>query len=159
MNRTSFVAAAALLLVTTATISAQRPDKNTVRGLIAKGEVISISARTNRAYVIGALPMRSVICLQYVGGLWKGWGNIPTDNPDDAAAEGGDRSRLAIVEVTASGKQRVVAVVPPNTKNNPFAYVVSHDMKEVVLRMNDNDGAFEKNPDKGVKYRFFLQRP
>jgi len=159
MNRTSLVVVVACLLANAATISAQRPDKNTAREMIAKGDVISISARSDRAYVIGALPMRSVIYLQYVEGMWKGWGNIPTDCPDDPAAEGKDRSRLAIVEVTASGRQKVAAVVPPNTKNNPFFYVVSHDMKEVVLRMNDNDRSYANNPDKGVKYRIFVQRP
>ncbi len=136
----------------------QPPDKNLARQMIAKGEVVAITSRSDQGYMLGNLPAGSVIYLQYVQGKWKGWGNIPTDCPDDPTAEGGDRSRLAIAEVLHSGKQHVEAVVPPNTKTDPYFFVTRHDMPKAVLRINDNDGVFAKNPDGGVKYRLYVQR-
>jgi hypothetical protein len=148
----------ALALAACTTITAQQPDKNTVAAMIAKGEVIEIPANSDQAYVIGRLPARSVIYLQYVGGRWKSWGKIATGNPDDPKAERGQYVRLAIAEVQRSGGQSVLAVVPPNTKTEPFFHVINRDVEKVVLRINADGKVLQTNPG-SVKYRIYVQTP
>ena len=136
----------------------KHPDKARAAAMIVKGEVTAIPGNTEKGFVIGHLAPRSVIYLQYVEGLWKGWGNIPTDSPDDPKAQGKDRSRVAIVDIPPNGRAHTLAVVPPGTKAEPFFFVTDRTVDNVVLRMNDNDGDFRKNPDKGVKYRLYIER-
>ncbi|MCX6907937.1 MAG: SUMF1/EgtB/PvdO family nonheme iron enzyme, partial [Verrucomicrobia bacterium] len=143
--------------------SDRRPDKNLARAMITKGEVIPIPAKNDQAYVIGPLPARSVIYLQYVQGKWKSWGNIATACPDDPQDRGGDnkggeRNRLVIANVSPTGKQHILAIVAPKTQQEPFFHIVSHDVEKVVLRINDDDGDFASNPG-DVKYRIYVQTP
>jgi hypothetical protein len=137
----------------------KRPDETVAREMIGKGEVLPISSRREDAYVIGRLPMRAVIYVQYVEGKWKASGKIASDSPDDPRAQYKELSRLAIVNKPASGRSKVIALVPPNTKDEPYFYVADHELENVMLRINDNDGDFTKNPDGGVKYRVYVQRP
>jgi len=164
MKRISFIAlAAALVLATSTTTTGQQPDRNTVRTMIAKGEVIEIPANSDQSFVIGRLPARSVIYLQYIEGKWKSWGGIATACPDDPRDTGGDkkggkRNRLAIAEVLASGGQRVIAIVPPNTQTEPFFHVINRDVEKVVLRINADGKVLQTNPG-SVKYRIYVQTP
>jgi hypothetical protein len=153
----------ALALAACTTITGQQPDKNTIRAMIAKGEVIEIPANSDQAFVIGRLPAGSVIYLQYIAGVWKSWGQIATANPDDPKDLGGDkkggkRNRLAIAEVLASGGQRVLAVVPPNTLTEPFCHLINREVEKTVLRINAAGNVLPTNPGK-VKYRFYVQTP
>ncbi|MCX6899221.1 MAG: hypothetical protein NT105_11010 [Verrucomicrobia bacterium] len=160
MNRVSLSAfAAALLLTNPEETTAQQQDRNVAKEMIAKGEVVPITAKREEGYVIGRLPARSVIYLQYAKGRWKAWGQLATACPDDPKAERGDLNRLAIAEVLRTGKQHVLAVVPPETRTQPFSYVLRHDTEKVVLRINDNDSDFARNPDAGVEYCLYVQTP
>lgn len=161
MNRVSLFAFAAVLLplANPEVTTAQQTDRNVAKEMIAKGEIVPITAKREEGYVIGRLPAGSVIYLQYVEGKWKAWGNFPTACPDDPNVERGDRNRLAIVEVTRTGAQNVLAVVPPETSLQPFAYTLRNDAEKVVLRINDDDNDFAKNPDAGVQYCVYVKTP
>jgi hypothetical protein len=129
------------------------------REMIAKGEPVPITAKRENAHVIGRLAPRSVIYLQYVQGKRNASGVIASGVPDNPKAQYGDNSRLAIFNAPPGGKARLVALMPPNTKDEPFFHVVDHELENVVLRINDPDGDFLKNPDGGVIYRLYVQRP
>ncbi|MFA6563613.1 MAG: S16 family serine protease [Verrucomicrobiia bacterium] len=160
MNRVSLSAfAAALLMTHPEVMTAQQPDRNVAREMIAEGEIVPITAKREEGYVIGRLPARSVIHLQYVEGKWKAWGNYATACPDDPNVERGERNRLVIAEVSRSGTQHVLAVVPPETSLQPFSYPLSQDADKVVLRINDNDNDFASNPDAGVQYCVYVKTP
>ncbi len=159
MKRISLIVlATAVVLATTTMTTGQQSDKDMAQAMIAKGEVIEIPANSDQAYVIGRLPARSVIYLQYVGGRWKSWGKLATASPDDPKAERGNQVRLAIAEVPPSGGQRVLAVVPPNTRTEPFFYVTNRDLEKVVLRINADGKVLQTNPG-SVKYRIYVQTP
>ncbi|MFA5192646.1 MAG: S16 family serine protease, partial [Verrucomicrobiia bacterium] len=160
MNRARLsVFAAALLLSNPEMTTAQQPDRNVAKEMIAKGEIVPITAKREEGYVIGRLPARSVIYLQYVEGKWKAWGNYATACPDDPNVERGERNRLVIAEISGNGTQHVLAVVPPETSLQPFSYSLSRDVDKVVLRINDNDNDFGSNPDAGVAYCVYVQTP
>ena len=109
--------------------------------------VATIPADSADAFLLNDVRKGSKIWLQYAGGKWKSWGNIGTENPDDQKSERGDASRLAIALPSRNAKGgKVLAVVPPETAKRPFVYDVPVDFPVLVLRINDPDSSFEKNP-------------
>jgi predicted Ser/Thr protein kinase len=135
---------------------------SSAHAMIARGKVVEIAANNDEAYEVGSFPSGSAIYLQYIEGKWKDHGRIPTASPDDPLNLGGDNkggneNRLAIAEVLSSGKQRVLAVVPPNTQTTPFSYVSDHDVGKLVLRINSPRSKFDGNPG-SVKYRLYVQK-
>jgi hypothetical protein len=111
-----------------------------------------IKANSAAGFSLGVLPKGTKVMLQYQKGVWKSWGNIATENPDSEKSERGDASRLVISLPSRNGKAgKTLTVVPFETAKRPFVYEVPVDFPDLVLRINDTEGSFEKNPGK-VEY-------
>jgi formylglycine-generating enzyme required for sulfatase activity len=120
--------------------------------------IADISAQREDGYVIGRLKKGQSITLQYVKGKWKTWGRVATENPDAVAQEQGDVCRLAICDGSkVTELSRVLAVVPPGTEKQPFAWTADRDYDRIILRINKKEKTgFEANPDGGVTYKLGL---
>ena len=136
------------------------PPVNILRpGSLENVEPVAISADSETGYLLGAVPRGSVLAVQYVSGKWKSWGGIATENPDAAQPAGGDRCRLAVVEVLP-GKGPVVrtlGLVPADTVTKPFVWRADRDYSTLAVRINDTDGEW-KNPG-SVQYKVRLDKP
>ncbi len=119
---------------------------------------VFISAKNEVGYDLGKVYKNDRIRLSYVGGKWKGWGNIASDSPDEPTLEKGQRNRLAICEADSLGRTKVMVVVPPGTQHSPFEIVASRNFDRVVLRINDDDHDFATNPDGRVSYHVHILR-
>jgi hypothetical protein len=118
----------------------------------AREESAVIPANSADGFLMENLRKGTKISLQYKKGAWKSWGNLGTENPDDKKSERGDVCRLTIALPSRGDKPgKVLAVIPPETGKRPFVYVVPLDFPALVLRINDPDGSFAKNPGK-VEY-------
>lgn len=120
--------------------------------------VAHITAKKEVGYDIGKIYKKDRIRLSYVGGKWKGWGNVASDSPDEAELEQGDRNRLVLCEADRQGRTRVLAIIPPGSRHTPFELVADRNYERVVLRINDNDNDFDSNPDDDVRYQLHVQR-
>lgn len=99
--------------------------------------VAVIPANSMEGFKLGPVRRGDVITLNYVSGLWKNDGNIPTENPDAAQTDRGERTRLAIAEPPTDGRPgKVVKMIPPHTQNSPFQYLVQTSRDNVVLRIH-----------------------
>jgi hypothetical protein len=134
--------------------AAPQPAAPTVAG----GEMeVTIPANSMDGYVLGAVGKGDVITLQYVSGLWKNHGFIPTENPDDPKGKGGENTRLVIALPAEKGLPgKLIKVVPPSTAATPFTFTFPTTRDSVVLRINSNRGG-EKSPGK-VVYRVQIRR-
>lgn len=95
-----------------------------------------IPANSMEGFKLGAVRKGDVISLTYVSGQWKSDVTIPSDNPDAAQTERGDKTRLAIAEAPKDGKPgKVVKMVPAHTQSTPFQSVVQTSRDNVVLRI------------------------
>jgi len=113
---------------------------------------VTIPANSPDGYRLPPLRQGDVITLQYVDGLWKGSGHIPTENPDKPNLEHGDQSRLVIARGATKGKPGVVlAMVPPETTVKPFTYIVQTTRADVILRIHKNSDN-ERNPGSVTYY-------
>jgi hypothetical protein len=111
-----------------------------------------IKAHSADGFSLGELPKGTKVTLQYKKGVWKSWGNIATESPDSEKTERGDACRLVISLPSRNGKAgKTLTIVPPDTAKRPFVYEVPVDFPDLVLRINDTEGSFEKNPGK-VEY-------
>ncbi len=119
---------------------------------------VRITSTQEVGYDLGSINRDDRIRLTYVSGKWKGWGNIASDSPDDVMLEKGNRNRLVVCEADAEGRTRVLSVVPAGTRHRPFELVANRNYDRIVLRINDNDGEFENNPDEKVTYHLQIVR-
>lgn len=81
----------------------------------------------------------------------KGWGGIPSENPDAKEQERGDECRLAIVI-----DDETVAVVPPETSAKPYVFQSTKNGR-MTLRINDSDGDWTSNPAGSVIYKLGIR--
>lgn len=99
--------------------------------------IAAIPAAAPGGYKLPPLHRGDTITLSYVSGLWKCDGNIPTENPDAAVTDRGDRTRLVLAEGPKNGVPGdIIKMVPPGTKDTPFVYVVQTTRDDVVLRIH-----------------------
>ncbi|TVR16583.1 MAG: serine/threonine protein kinase, partial [Planctomycetota bacterium] len=118
-----------------------------------------ITSRSERALIIGPVEFGDVIAMQYIGGMWKGWGGMATSSPDDASDKYGNRIRLCLAEdIGPDQATHVLQIVPPNTAETPFLWHPPRRIERLVFRINDGDGRFDNNPDGGVTYRIGWHR-
>lgn len=97
----------------------------------------------NRAegFPVGPVKAGDQIELQYVGGMWKGWGILATINPDDPRPqERGDAARLVIAANPKDGMPgKVIKIVPSGTAQKPFVFEFTNDEPQgVCLRICEN---------------------
>ena len=125
----------------------------------AEEKSVKLSAKSADAFLLENLRKGTKVSLQYEKGSWKSWGNIATESPDSVKTEKGDACRLAVALPSKNGKPgKVLVLVPPETAKRPFIYEVPADFPVLVLRINDPDGSFEKNPG-GVEYKVKMFPP
>jgi hypothetical protein len=106
-----------------------------------------IFASSPDGYTIDGVRKGTRISLSYVGGLWKSFGHLPTENPDLPGGKDGDTCRLAIALPSVEGKGgKVLVVVPTGTQKRPFVFTAQADYGRVVLRINDPDNTYDLNP-------------
>ena len=137
-----------------ATMAGAAPSTTGHRSVVLDTRAI-IPANTAEGFKIGSVRQGDVITLQYVEGLWKAHGNIPTENPDGPIKN--DDDRLCIARGPARGKPGdVLAIVPAGTAINPFTFTVPTTRDDVVLRIHKNSDD-RKNPG-AVTYQVRILR-
>jgi len=106
-----------------------------------------ITANSPDAFRIEDVRKGTKITFQFIGGKWKSFGRIATENPDVAVSERGDACRLVVALPSQNGVAgSVLAMVPPETQQKPFVFEAAADYPKVVLRINDEDNTYENNP-------------
>ncbi|MEZ0266966.1 MAG: hypothetical protein ACAI43_19730 [Phycisphaerae bacterium] len=113
-------------------------------------EPVAVSAKSEVGYAVGPLAKGDQLVLQYAGGKWKGWGRLATESPDTTKIP---KCQAALCDHPAGGAASVVAIVPTDTQATPYTFTADRDYANLVIRINDDDGTFDNNPDNGVKYR------
>jgi hypothetical protein len=118
-----------------------------------------IAANSPDAVLVEDIHKGTKITFQYVGGKWKSFGRIGSENPDLTASERGDACRLVVALPSENGVAgRVLAMVAPETQQQPFVFEADADYPKVVLRINDQDNTYEKNPG-SVEYEVKIVVP
>jgi hypothetical protein len=98
----------------------------------------TIPANSANGYALGAISKGTKITFQYVSGKWKGWGHIPTANPDEESPEGGRKSRVAIALPGSAGALGdVITTLPAGTQYTPFEFDAQQDYPSLILRINN----------------------
>ncbi len=114
-----------------------------VEGAATETRRVDIPANKRDGYSVGALAKGQSIQLQYVTGKWKAWGRLADIRPDKTDGRGGDKCRVAIVDFARG--ETVLALCPEGTQSNPFTFTALDDIRNLVLRINDDDGDW-RNP-------------
>ena len=98
-----------------------------------EGKVLTIDSYEPEGTTIGLLHPGDVVKIQYIDGEWSVHGAQWMESPDgDTLRQSGSRMILA-----ESGNSRIpVKSIPPNTKENPFDFVVQRT-GTYVMRIND----------------------
>jgi hypothetical protein len=114
------------------------PDPSSMDDQAGKVVKANIVAKSPNAFTIHNVRKGMKIDFHYISGMWKSFGAIPTDDPDDAGAVEGDKCRLAIA-LPGRGRSagEAIAVVPPGTKIRGFVFEAQQDYPALVLRIND----------------------
>lgn len=121
---------------------------------------LEIPAQREDGVSLGPLPAGTAIHVQYVGGKWKAWGGLATENPDAEDHERVDQSRLVIADYPDPRRlSEVLTTVPPNTDEQAFRYTLEEPAENLVLRIhNGGRSSFKDNPG-SVRYRVMILTP
>ena len=125
---------------------------------LSTNQLIKITAKKQTGYEVGPIRQGEKLILQYRSGRWKGWGRLATESPDAVKTQKKDRCRVAIGAVDEKGTYNRLAVVPANTATKPYEWTAQESHQKLILRINDSDGRFDNNPDKGVEYQLQIYR-
>ncbi len=107
----------------------------------------AVPANDPNGYKIGDVRKGTKISIQYISGKWKHDGHIAQWNPDSDEPKVGDGNRLCVSLPGDEGKAGdVLAIVPASSSKHPFVYEADKDYPALVLRINDPDGSFSRNP-------------
>lgn len=122
--------------------------------------LVAIDASAERGSPLADAATGDTVTLRYVSGKWKNHGVLASENPDGASVQRGDENRLAIFgRKVGATRPAHLAIVPPDTENTPFEFVVPSGYKEIFLRLNeDPDGKWQANPGK-VVYEVTIRKP
>ena len=125
-----------------------------------QGDLVAIEASAERGSPLADATTGDKVILRYVSGKWKNHGVLPSENPDGAAIQRGNENRLAIFGRKVGATRPVhLAIVPTDTENTPFEFIVPPGYKEIFLRLNeDPDNEWKENPGK-VVYQVTIQKP
>ncbi len=122
--------------------------------------LVAIEASAERGSPLADAATGDKVTLRYVSGKWKNHGVLASENPDGPSIQRGNENRLAIFGRKIGATRPVhLAIVPPDTENTPFEFVVPPGYKEIFLRLNeDPDDQWKENPGK-VVYEVTIQKP
>ncbi|MCB1233081.1 MAG: hypothetical protein KDN19_22755 [Verrucomicrobiae bacterium] len=124
-----------------------------------KPVTVVIKASDSDGVALENLRKGDQLILQYVAGQWKSHGELASENPDSPVLFHGDENRLAIFsKKSPTSRFRPLALVPPETQQKPFIYILPSDYHRISLRIHlDPDGHWSENPG-SVTYRVQLKR-